>query len=180
MDWPDNRKGIWLGNMGNLKIYLHNILIVIGKVIGVVLAGIIAFAIMLVIGVKVWIWWYQFDSAVFYEDKFNRELWLADDGIDKCIRGRMYGDLVANYLKKGMTKDELIGLIGDPFFGRVYYRFYRDKKCYKYLMGGCKSYAPDATLLVCFNSDEEVNDIFRSDGSDSGESIHLNELNFKE
>lgn len=154
------------------------LLIIAGKTIAIILAGLVSFVVLGTIVFS--LWFYHYDNQAFYQDKFNREKWLTDDGVDKCIRGRMYEDLVANYLKNGLTKKEVIWLVGEPYFGRVYHRFYGDKKCYEYLIGRCKWVPAGDALLVCFNRDEKVIDVFRSDGYDSGESMYLNKLNLKE
>lgn len=150
----------------------------IGKVALVVVISVIFF-VGIVVGTVSW-WWISDDNEKFSLAKFDREEWLKNDGIGKCIRGAMYDDLTNNHLKKGMTKDEVLELIGKPDYGRVYHSFYRDKKCYEYNMGSCKWVPRRSTLLVCFNKNERVNNVFRSDGSDSGKTVQLNELNLKE
>lgn len=157
---------------------VKDLFIVAFQLISIILTGFISFAVFCVIGIM--IWWYQFNNSIFYENKFDRGEWLADDGYSKCIRGRMYEDLASNYLKKGMSKEEVIGLIGEPRIGRIYSRFYGDKKCYEYEIGPCKWAPTGDMLLVCFNKDEKVIDVFRSDGGDAGKSMYLNELNLKE
>jgi hypothetical protein len=150
----------------------------IAKVILVLVISAIFFVGIVVGGIS---WkWISDDNAKFSLLKFDREEWLKHDGIGQCIRGAMYDDLTQNYLKKGMSKDEVLELIGEPRIGRIYHRFYGDKKCFKYLMGDCKWVPRGDTLLVCFNTNERVNDFFRSDDFDSGKAMYLYELNLKE
>lgn len=52
--------------MRNLKIFLRNILIVIGKTIVVILVGILTFAILVVIGIRLLLWFYFQDNNIFY------------------------------------------------------------------------------------------------------------------
>ena len=53
----------------------------------------------------------------FNDLSFNREIWRSADGQNpRCPRGQMIYDLQTKYLSKGMTRDEVIRLLGKPDF----------------------------------------------------------------
>jgi hypothetical protein len=126
------------------------------------------------------IFWYvsSYDNEQFTLSKFERGKWLADDGISNCVRGAMYRDLEKNYLKKGMSKAEVLELIGKADYGRIYHRFYGDKKCYEYPLGKCKWTPVRSTLMICYNNKNILKEFFLSDESDSGETINSNKMNW--
>lgn len=52
-----------------------------------------------------------------FDDRpFDREVWLAEAGLPgpDNPRGQMYEDLLEKHLKKGMTKAEVLALLGKP------------------------------------------------------------------
>lgn len=77
---------------------------------------------------------------------------------DRC---GMYNDLVNNHLKKGMTEQQVIGLLGKPFYKVIYSTWYKDKNCLRYELGYCWPSVPVPNiLLICFNKEMLVNDFF--------------------
>lgn len=120
-------------------------------------------------------WWYLEDQKVFYEAKFDKEKWMAADTIFGCTRGKMYYDLDDNYLKKGLTKEQVFQLLGLPENWRVYHRFYEKKKCHEYSLGTCRWIPVPSILLICYKNNK-VTDFFLSDVNDWGEIFHLDEL----
>ena len=99
--------------------------------------------------------WYITKYAPFRGKKFDREEWLAmaeraNDFSDRCP---MYTDLTTNYLRIGMSLEEVGELLG--LKTPIYYCFNQKVKCYRYSLGN--SYvtflgAPSSAWLdVCFN-----------------------------
>lgn len=54
-----------------------------------------------------------------YSTNFNQKIWLENgelgNGTENSPRARMIDDLIKNYLKEGMTKSEIIALLGNPY-----------------------------------------------------------------
>ncbi len=89
-----------------MKKWMKYSLVVVGSIAGVLVA--------IVVGL-----YFLFQAAwgnPFDDRKFDRDLWQScygSDGRDNP-RGQMFDDLRKNYLRKNMSKDEVIALIGKP------------------------------------------------------------------
>ena len=59
-----------------------------------------------------------------YTCSFDRESWIKNNDVNQIgiERQLMIHDLVKNILKKGMTKSELIELLGEPYSDKIHYR----------------------------------------------------------
>jgi hypothetical protein len=71
-----------------------------------------------------------FKADPFNQISFNRQVWLTSpDGMD-CPRGKMAGDLLRFHLNKGMSKQEVVEVVGTPDgkdrtdTGQEVYRYY--------------------------------------------------------
>jgi len=64
------------------------------------------------------------------QSKFDKKIWLTHDTMKEIEnpRMKMTDDLLKNHLKKGMTKAEVIKLLGKPFSEGVHYRLPEDIK----------------------------------------------------
>lgn len=113
----------------------------------------------------------DFNNQTFGESKFNREIWLNPSQTTGCVRGEMYDDLVENFIKKGMTQDEILKLLGPNKGVKNYFKKNRTY-CLSYDLGSCFSPGGYADLLVC-TKDGIVIDYFRSN-SNEGEYIERN------
>ena len=58
------------------------------------------------------------------QSKFDKKIWLTHDTMKEIEnpRMKMTDDLLKNHLKKGMTKAEVIKLLGKPFSDRIEFR----------------------------------------------------------
>ena len=58
-------------------------------------------------------------SKTEFSTNFNQKIWLENDelgnGTENNPRAQMIDDLIKNHLKKGMTKSEVIALLGNPY-----------------------------------------------------------------
>jgi hypothetical protein len=54
--------------------------------------------------------WYMNHRAI----SFDRNIWLDENGSDSTLRLRMVEDLTSQYHLIGMTRGEIINLLGDP------------------------------------------------------------------
>jgi hypothetical protein len=107
-------------------------------------------------------------DAVYRESKFDREMWLKAGirYLEGCTRGKMYYDLTSHYLKKEMTREEVVALLGPASDGTSYEEKKR-KDCLEYNIGQCGIRdGPYHNLVVCLNNDKVV-DIFKNNGNTS-------------
>ncbi len=88
----------------------------------VVVAAALVYVAPIVVGLCQWVYW---GTTVYYEQPFDRELWLSyDKSSDPRIRAHMYDDLRKNHLKIGMSRKEVLKLLGKPALdhsGILYY-----------------------------------------------------------
>ena len=68
-------------------------------------------------------------------NKFDQKLWM--DNYGRCTRGKMYYDLIDNYLKKGMSEEEVFKLLGKPNYGLKYPNNKNREYCLEYEIGEC-------------------------------------------
>lgn len=101
------------------------------------------------------------DNKVYGASKFDRDKWLAAKKELKnsdSSRCGMYKDLEKNYLKKGMTRQEVENLLGKVT--TYFYCLDKKVKCASYGMGTCvwnslTSSGP-VSVEICFNDKEKV------------------------
>jgi hypothetical protein len=76
--------------------------------------------------------------------------WQVTEKEEKCIRGRMVGDLRRHHLRPGMRKEELISLLGKPTQSEDD----RVRGCLSYSIGYCRGLGFDLNVMTfCFNAD---------------------------
>ena len=70
------------------------------------------------------VYWY-FDSRVYYQEKFDRSVWLAQTGLWKPRnpRGPMAGDVAKTVIRPGMTKSEVVRILGVPDYRKLTGRY---------------------------------------------------------
>lgn len=106
---------------------------------------------------------YADDQRTYHSLSFNKEEWqditpgprLRSGGSN--ARCKMYGDLIKNYLKKGMNIEEVEQLLGKP--RSFYYCLNKKIKCANYDMGNCVINSLTISpghLYICFNQEQQV------------------------
>lgn len=98
-------------------------------------------------------------SLRIHSEEFDQELWLEEqEAYSECHssaiqkRGKMVGDLIENYLKFLMTKEEIEKLLGHSTEYRKYGGWYRWSECFEYNIGLVHMVfggGPDDILLFC-------------------------------
>ncbi len=110
------------------------------------------------------------EDQILRESKFDREAWIEAGSKNyethsyhsgNCTRGKMYYDLKDNYLKKGMSKEDVFSLLGKPEYGIKF----PDKKrqyCLEYDIGSCTNWFAGGfkLLLVCLKNDR-ITEVFK-------------------
>jgi len=114
---------------------------------------------------------YADDQRTYHSLSFNKEEWQGITpgpslrGKGSNARCKMYGDLVKNYLKKGMTVVEVENLLGKS--KHYYYCLHKQIKCANYDMGNCVinslTIRPE-DLQICFNKEQQVIKISKDSG----------------
>jgi len=132
-------------------------------------------------------WLGNLEEQVFKESKFDSKKWIEVEKIynpkpgvytsdPEYTRLKMYDDLQKNYLKKGMSLDEVIKLLGTTTKRRIYKTKKRKMTCLQYHLG---NFAPIGStshiLLVCPNEKNIIIDFFRSSRADEGQEIIVNQ-----
>ena len=80
--------------------------------------------------------------SVFSTREFNKSEWLApvaEERASTCYRGGMAKDIQNNYLKPGMSKEDVIELLGKPDWSSDYE--------FRYFLGMCSGFQFDYDLL---------------------------------
>lgn len=129
------------------------------KMIGMI--AFILFGTITILLVVIGNWLSDFNDEVYSESKFDKEIWLQaeeeynpayniyHDGLG-CVRGKMYYDLKKNFLKKEMTLEEIIMLLGRTSVRRIYKENKFQKECLQYHLGSCaKLGGPPDYLVFC-------------------------------
>ena len=123
------------------------------------------------------IWHDNKNDQILRMNKFDQKLWL-DDNRSKdrtkphhysgCVRGEMYYDLIDNYLKKGMTKEEVFELLGKPAYGLKYPNNKKRQYCLEYELGGCSiSSGPGRILSICLQNNRVIEIFLDSRNNDA-------------
>ena len=100
-----------------------------------------------------WLFVYQ---NPFGDKQFNRGLWAAYSGsigqnIPRC---GMYKDLTEGNLKKGMPKQEVLALLGEPDLSKEETKF-------KYNLGTCSGYSINYSLEIDLDREGKVAAFYR-------------------
>ncbi len=135
-------------------------------------------------GIISFINWHEDENdKILRMNKFDRALWL-DKNRDEdrsrphhysgCVRGEMYYDLVDNYLKKGMSKEEVFELLGKPAYGLKYPNDKKRQYCLEYELGGHCSITsgPTKIMLICLQKNR-VTEIFTGNVNNNGETFKI-------
>ena len=122
------------------------------------------------------------DDKILRMNKFDQVLWLDENRREDrskphhysgCVRGEMYYDLIDNYLKVGMQKEEVFELLGKPAYGLKYPENKKRQYCLEYKLGGCSvSSGPGRILLVCIQNNK-VKEIFHDSRNNNAETINI-------
>lgn len=130
---------------------------------------------------------YAYSQEVYYKEKFDQKIWhenttkyhskengwiyLSKGG---CNRGEMAQDLMANYIKTGMTSVEVIKLLNKPTSLKIYEGFFSDTTCLSYDLGSCELGSGTNILLVCIDENDKVTKTFLSSLNDDGKTKYIN------
>ena len=160
---------------------MKKIIIIILKIIGAL--SLVAFLALF----AAYQWLFYKDDQILAENKFDQRLWV-EAGIEdagnnyrkfhhhqyQCTRGKMYYDLVENHLKKGMSKDKLLELLGKPNYGLKYPNNKKRQYCLEYELGGCTVWfsGPGKILSVCIENDRVV-EIFYDSRNNEAEDFNI-------
>lgn len=123
------------------------------------------------------------DEKMLHENKFDRNLWreagsedyeISQEHRSNCTRGKMYYDLKDNYLKKGMSEEEVFSLLGKPTYGLKYPDNKNHNYCLKYKLGCCTKWISggDKLLLVCLKNGKVI-DMFKDSRNNNGETFKI-------
>ena len=94
--------------------------------------------IMLILAIIYGGFYLYIHNAIFNSKEFNSEEWKAGEYHYIEDRCGMYDNLVSNYLRKGMTQEEVENLLGK---GRLFYYCENNKaKCISYMIGNMLFY----------------------------------------
>jgi len=100
-------------------------------------------------------------GSPFDDRPFDAEVWAASTGNRHSFRAPMVQDLIDKHLKRGMTREQVTGLLGEPDsrsgrdrLGAEYAsRHPRLQECYVYHLGRVSSYGTgDDYLILAFES----------------------------
>jgi len=114
------------------SIVLKRIFIIFSTLIG-----------LLVIGVATLFFYsYFFIDSPFDDKKFDKQVWLKFEKVYDMDnpRGQMVSDLIDNFLKKGMNKQEVVKILGKPDFEK-------SENVFKYNLGMWSGYRVDCDSL---------------------------------
>lgn len=80
-----------------------------------ILAGVVVSVLLLSVGFLLFLRFFIFQNP-FNDQRFNQSLWAAYSGstAPNNPRGQMYEDLTKKNLKKGMSKQDVLTLLGEP------------------------------------------------------------------
>lgn len=104
---------------------------------------------------------YRWHYYPFQWERFNREKWLSYDHMGNndnlCVRGPMVYSLRHFHLKRGMTKDATVEMLGQTFHTK--------KQCIEYILGMCSGIRIDYDVLgVCFDEKNSLTHSYRAQG----------------
>jgi hypothetical protein len=114
----------------------------------------------------------KFDQVLWFDEN-HREDRSKPHHYSGCVRGEMYYDLIDNYLKVGMQKEEVFELLGKPAYGLKYPENKKRQYCLEYKLGGCSvSSGSGRILLVCIQNNK-VKEIFHDSRNNNAETINI-------
>lgn len=108
-------------------------------------------------GLIIYVRFYFFNNP-FNDLRFDRNVWAAykDSSDPNNPRGQMYEDMTKKVLKKGMSKEEVVTLLGEPDFSK-------EKLIFKYNIGAWSGFRIDYdTLDIHFDPQGQVTDFTRA------------------
>ncbi len=142
----------------------------------ILIASISVLLLVSVFGGIVYVWWQIEDNKIFYEEKFDRARWLAADTF-LCQRGRMYDDVLKNYLHLGMPINDVIKLLGVPEYSRIYDDYFNKKTCLQYRLGSCNWIPIPSNLIICPDANNLIAEFYKAKDNDSGKTTEFKKIN---
>ncbi|KKB96163.1 hypothetical protein SZ25_00746 [Candidatus Arcanobacter lacustris] len=109
------------------------------KISKVIFKILVPLAIIAGLGLSgIYLFFKNVNDRIYSESKFDSAKWIdaasyvpgqGYPNLSSCFRGRMYDDLKKNYLKKGMSFEEVKKLLGEPSGKRIYSNYlYLDRE----------------------------------------------------
>jgi hypothetical protein len=120
------------------------------------LAGIVVSVLLVSVGFLLFLRFFIFQNP-FNDQRFNQSLWAAYSGSTDPSnpRGQMYEDLTKQNLKKGMSKQDILALLGEPDFSK-------EDTVFKYNLGAWSGFRIDYDSLdIEFDQDGKVKAFYR-------------------
>ncbi len=120
------------------------------------LAGVVVSVLLVSVGFLLFLRCFIFPNP-FNDQRFNQSLWAAYSGSTdpNNPRGQMYEDLTKKKLKKGMSKQDILTLLGEPDFSK-------DETVFKYNLGAWSGFRIDYDSLdIEFDQDGKVKVFYR-------------------
>jgi hypothetical protein len=121
-----------------------------------ILAGVVVSVLLVSIGFLFFLRFFIFQNP-FNDQRFNQSLWAAYSGSTdpNNPRGQMYEDLTTKNLKKGMSKQDVLTLLGEPDFSK-------EEAVFKYNLGAWSGFRIDYDSLdIAFDQDGKVKAFYR-------------------
>ncbi len=155
------------------------------KVVCGIIVSLILISLLLLFTIDQWLLYK--DDQILAENKFDQKLWMeagledVSNGYQNfnhhqriCTRGRMYHDITKTHLKKGMSKDDVLNLLGKPNFGLKFLKNNKRKYCLEYELGGCTVWfsGPGKLLSICLDNNKVV-EIFHLSGNNDAEDFKI-------
>ncbi len=152
-----------------------------------ILGGLALFIVLAIFGSFLYLdyWLGEKEKKILSSSKFDQKLWMEARSNNEneeirwhhklnCTRGHMYNDLVTNYLKKDMSKQEIFDLLGKPIYGAKYPNNKNWQNCLEYSLGSCHAWVGGSgrTLLICMR-DNQIIDFFVGSGNDEREHFKI-------
>lgn len=145
----------------------------------------VALFLLYCLAILAYVMWNNYDNnQILRMNKFDQKLWIDAGIVDvnnayknwhhhsgRSTRGKMYYDLINNYLKKGMSKEEVFKLLGKPNYGLKYPNNKNREYCLEYEIGKCGSKA-GRILSICFK-DNRVIEIFHDSRNNDAEDFKI-------
>jgi hypothetical protein len=120
------------------------------------LAGVVVSVLLVSGGFLLFLRFFIFQNP-FDDQRFNQSLWAAYSGSTDPHnpRGQMYEDLTKQNLKKGMSKQDILALLGEPDFSK-------EDTVFKYNLGAWSGFRIDYDSLdIEFDQDGKVKAFYR-------------------
>jgi|SRR6266511_3681094 hypothetical protein len=120
------------------------------------LAGVVVSVLLVSVGFLFFLRFFIFQNP-FNDQRFNQSLWAAYSGSTDPSnpRGQMYEDLTTNNLKRGMSRQDVLTLLGEPDFSK-------EETVFKYNLGAWSGFRIDYDSLdIEFDQDGKVKAFYR-------------------